>query len=188
MELRTYKLDWALRFYAALNGKQLSTACSLPAEVYRVIPSEDTSLCPGCWATRAQNDHCNLVTGTWRVCSFAFLWLPLILAALSDPLASPKVPEKKLKNGSYQVKKKGRILLHVFLSYVYVPSGNCSLSGFAASTAKDCHTTCKGGAFLQPGLTLRSEFSSLESELICFRWKPKCQPACKQYRWQVTER
>lgn len=111
---------------------------------------------------------------SWLLCQIA--WLPL------------KYQKKKLKNRSYQVKKKGRILLHVFLSYVYVPSGNCSLSGFAASTAKDCHTTCKGGAFVQPGLTLRSEFSFLESELICFRWKPKCQPACKQYRWQVTER
>jgi len=41
--------------------------------------------------------------------------------------------------------------------------------GFAAPTAKDRHTAIKGGPSAHPALTVGSEFSSLQSELICFR-------------------
>lgn len=68
-----YKWDLALSFYS----KQLSTACSLPAKVWWVIPSGDTSLCPDPWADRANSTWCSNSTQHRLGCSRMLPTFPL---------------------------------------------------------------------------------------------------------------
>lgn len=167
MELWMYKVERSLSFYVVLNNKQLSAAWSLPAEVCRALPSGDTYLCPDPWAASAHLHFDDRHPKSFELC----FQVPLTLAALSDPQASPEVWAKKClkmeEKGQNSSLRFSKLLSCAFWDLF-------SLWASLLPTAKDGHTASKGRASMWPALTLGSEFSYLESELTCARWKPKC--------------
>lgn len=147
-----------------MNRKQLSAVCSLPGEVGRVFPSGDASL-P--WHLSCQRAKGPLQFSDRHPKCFQ-LCFPLSATQLGCFVRFHYFYNPSLLFSELH--------LHVFWWLLVV--------GFAVPNATPSvrmELVC--GQFSLGQV----EFSSLESEQTCFRWKPRFWPACKQHKWWASE-